>query len=57
MEKSIVEILDKHIDQEALVKDLVAHFVLPKLEEIVAQSETKIDDAALAFIKKALLEM
>ena len=31
-----VAILDKHINQEALLKELAVEFVLPKLEEKIA---------------------
>ena len=34
--KKFVEILDKHINQEALLKELAIEFVLPKFEEKIA---------------------
>jgi hypothetical protein len=41
---SIVEILDKHVDQVGLAKDLMVELVAPKLKAWAAQTENKIDD-------------
>lgn len=55
--KKLLEILDRHVDQNALAKDLLKEAVLPKLDELVAKSPTKIDDAALAVAKQVLKQL
>lgn len=58
--KTLLQILDKHVDQKGLAVDLVKLYVEPKVREYVAKSENKIDDAvlegALALITKILAE-
>lgn len=48
----LVEIVLKHTDEKALVKDLAILLVIPFLEKIVADSENKFDDAALGYVKE-----
>lgn len=50
--KKIVEILDKHIDQTGLAKDLAVLLILPFLEKVVQDSENKFDDIAFNEVKK-----
>ena len=38
--KKVVEIVDKHVDQEALAKDLVGQLVAPELEKLAAKMES-----------------
>lgn len=54
--KKLVQILDKHINQEALLKDLVLEMVIPMIEEAAAKSETQIDDKLVAYLKAFLIE-
>lgn len=54
MDSKLVKILDKNIDQQQLIKDIVAEMILPALDEMVAKSETKIDDVILEGAKKLL---
>lgn len=57
MEKQkLVEILDKHVNQEAILKDIVLEMLMPKLEKMVAESENKVDDAAWALAKEVLMK-
>jgi hypothetical protein len=51
------EVLDKHVDQKALSRDLVLLLVVPWLEKVVADTENKFDDAALGEIKKYIEKM
>lgn len=53
----IWEVLDKHIDQKGLSKDLVLLLVMPWLEKVVADTSNSFDDAALAEIKKYIETM
>lgn len=55
--KKLVEVLDKHIDQTALAKDLAIMLVIPFLEKVVADSENTFDDIAFAEIKKFIEKM
>lgn len=41
MKQEILQILDKHIEQEALAKDLALLLLVPKLEELKAKVESK----------------
>lgn len=41
MKQEILNILDKHIEQEALAKDLALLLLVPKLEELKAKVESK----------------
>ena len=41
MKQEILQILDKHIDQQALAKDLALLLLVPKLEELKAKVESK----------------
>lgn len=52
----LVQILDKHINQEALLKDLVVEMVIPMIEEAAKKSETQIDDKLVAYLKTFLME-
>lgn len=52
--KLLLDILNKHIDEKGLVKDLAVLFLLPFLQKIVDDSSNKFDDMALAEIKKYL---
>lgn len=52
--KSVGQIIMECVDEQLLVKRLVEEVVLPKLDKVVAESETKIDDAALAMAKEVL---
>lgn len=50
--KKLIEILDKHVDEKALAKELAIYFVIPFLEKVVLDSENKFDDIAFAEVKK-----
>lgn len=52
----LLEILDKHINQEALIKDLAIHVVFPFLEEKAKQTNTPLDDMFLAGLKELALK-
>lgn len=54
--KKLFEILDHHIDQKALMKDIALQILMPLLEKVVADSENSFDDIALAQIKKYIFE-
>lgn len=41
MKQEILQILDKHVEQEALAKDLALLLLVPKLEELKAKVESK----------------
>jgi hypothetical protein len=47
----LVELLDKHINQEAFLKDLAIEMVIPWLEEKAKQSSTPIDDMVVSYLK------
>lgn len=51
------EVLDKHVDQKGLSKDLVLMLVLPWLEKVVADTDNSFDDAALNEIRKYIEKM
>lgn len=51
----LVDVILKHVDEKALLKDLVMEFIIPKLEEAAAKTETKLDDALVEKLK-ALVE-
>lgn len=59
--KKFIEILDKHVDQEGLVKELAVELVLPFLEAQVAKIDiipgTDLDQKALAAALEALKKM
>ncbi len=46
--KEVVEMLLSRIDVQGLAMDVVLKLAKPKLEELVAKSENKIDDVVLA---------
>ncbi len=50
----IIKMIDEHVDQEGLIKDIAVKFLLPKLEKLVADTSNPYDDSALAALKKAL---
>jgi hypothetical protein len=53
---TLIEILDKNVDQVSLGKDLIVEFVGPKLREYAAKTDNSIDDkiveAILEFLAK-----
>lgn len=55
MKAVLIQILDKNIDQEQMGKDLLVMMLLPKLEEMAAKSEGKIDDAVVGYIKEFIM--
>ena len=52
--KSVGAIVMECVDEQLLLKRLMAEVILPKLDKVVAESETKIDDAVLAMVKEVL---
>ena len=54
MDTKLVEVLDKHINQEALLKDLAVMYVMPILREKVAGIDiipgTTIDNEAIKLV-------
>ena len=52
--KGVGQIFMECLDEQTLLKRVMAEVILPKLDEIVAKSETKIDDAVLALAKDLL---
>lgn len=52
--KKLLEVLDKHIDQEGLAKDLVLELVLPVIEKFVKDTSNVYDDALLIALKEFL---
>lgn len=58
MDKAILlALLDKHIDQQGLAKDLAVQLLLPFLQKIVDDSENKFDDIAFGFVKDYVEKM
>lgn len=55
VKKELIAILDKNINQEQLVIDLVSKLVFPKLEEMAADTTTPIDDMIVEYLKKNLI--
>jgi hypothetical protein len=55
--KSVGAIVMECVDEQLLLKRLMAEVILPKLEKVVAESETKIDDAVLAMVKEVLAKL
>ena len=55
--KKLLEILDKHVDEKGLAKDLAVQLLLPFLEKIVADSENKFDDVAFGWVKEYVEKM
>jgi len=55
--EKLLEILDKHVDEKGLAKDLAFEILLPFLEKIVADSENKFDDIALGYVKEYIAKM
>lgn len=61
----VKKMLLARVDVKGIVEDVVGQVVKPKLEELVAKSETKIDDAVLQVlwpmldeaVKKAIEEL
>lgn len=60
---SLLEILDKHVDEKALGKDLIAKYVMEKFKELKAKVDsgeidlikgTSLDNAALVAIMASL---
>lgn len=50
--KKLLEILDKHVNQEALLKEIAVEMMIPALKEFVASTENKYDDMLIdAFVK------
>jgi hypothetical protein len=45
------------VDEQLLLKRIVEELIMPKLEQVVAESETKIDDAVLAMVKEVLAKV
>ena len=41
--QKLLEILDKHVDQEALAKDLMKMYLMDKLKEWAADTEVPFD--------------
>ena len=52
--KKLGQIIMECVDEQLLLKRVVEELVMPKLEQVVAESETKIDDAVLAMVKEVL---
>ena len=50
--KKFLEILDKHIDQSSLAKDLAIELVIPLIEKFVADTSNPYDDQLVKFIKE-----
>ncbi len=55
--KKLLEILDKHVDEKGLAKDLAVQLLLPFLEKIVADSANKFDDVAFGWVKEYVEKM
>ena len=55
--KKIGAIVMECVDEQLLLKRIVAEVLMPKLEEVVAKSETKVDDAVLAMVKEVIAKM
>lgn len=49
---TVVQVLDKNIDQQQLAKDLVHEFLLPFLQKKAAETSTTIDDWFVEKLKK-----
>lgn len=45
------------VDEQLLLKRIVEELVMPKLEQVVASSETQIDDAVLAMAKELIAKI
>lgn len=56
--KSLLAILNKHIDEKGLVKDLAIELIMPLLEKFVADTKNPYDDKLVewfkAFVEKEL---
>jgi len=56
--KSLLAILNKHIDEKGLVKDLAFELIMPLLEKFVADTKNPYDDKLVewfkAFVEKEL---
>ena len=50
----VLKIIDENVDEKKLLKDAIAEVALPALDEVVAKSETKIDDVILQGAKMLL---
>ena len=55
--KKIIAIIDECVDQELLLKKVIAEVILPKVEAYVAATPNEIDDAVLAKIKDLLAKL
>jgi hypothetical protein len=55
--EKLLQILDKHIDQQGLSKDLAIQLLLPFLQKIVSDSENKFDDVAFGWVKEYVEKM
>lgn len=53
MDKSkFLQILDKHVDEKGLAKDLAFELVIPFLEKFVADSANPYDDMLVKWVKE-----
>jgi hypothetical protein len=50
-EMSVMQIVGKHVDEEALMKDLALLKVIPYLEKKAKETNTPIDDMLVAQLK------
>lgn len=57
MNKQIIEILFKNIDEEQLIKDIMSMAIKPALFKIVEKTETKIDDTLLSLLYSQLSDL
>lgn len=48
--KKLLEVLDKHIDQAGLTKDLLKELFIPYLRKFVSSTENRYDDALIEAI-------
>lgn len=55
--KKIIAIIDECVDQELLLKKVIAEIILPKVEAYVAATPNEIDDVVLAKIKDLLAKL
>lgn len=55
--KKLLEILDKHIDQQGLAKDLVVELLIPTIEKFVLDTANPYDDQLVKYFKEYLLKL
>ena len=55
--QKLLQILDKHIDQQGLAKDLAVELVLPLIEKFVADTANPYDDTLVKYLKEYLSKL